>query len=561
MSAEDEAGVSSATGKEIGKHLLGGPQLSPPASTDKASLLIVDDRESNLLALETVLINLGQKIVRASSGRQALSEILEQDFAVILMDVRMPGMDGFETAELIRRRKRSSHIPIIFVTAADDAITHQLKAYSLGAVDYILKPIDPDVLRSKVRVFIELHQKSKALEDRTQELAQRNAELAEKNQELRVEVRCRRRAEESLKESRDFYLGLFNEFPALIWKSNAEGKFDYFNRSWLSFVGRSLDEQIGEGWTRNVHAEDLESCLRSYRDAFDAREPFSAEFRLRRADGEYRWVASYGRPHFNLDSRFAGYIGSCYDLTERRRGEEKTREANRELEAFSYTVSHDLRSPLRSIAGLCQILIEDFAGKVLDEGGLKYARSAIKCAELGDELIRDLLSFSRLAREQVELGPVDLDVLVGEVAQDLCREPNPVTLNGTLGKVTGNRVFLAQVFSNLFSNAVKFVVPGRAPEVRVRRESRPEGPVRIWVEDNGIGIAPEYHERIFRVFERLEDARAYPGTGIGLAIVRRAMDRLGGNAGVESEPGKGARFWIELGEPRVGSALSGGKTC
>jgi two-component system, sensor histidine kinase and response regulator len=370
---------------------------------EKVNLLIVDDQEENLVAFETILQDLGQNLVMARSGEEALRHLYKDDFAVLLLDVRMPGMDGFETASYVRARPRSRHIPIIFVTAFDDTLDRVAQGYSIGAVDYIMKPVNVDILRSKVKVFVELSLKTKSLER---------------------EVRERKRAEEEL------------------------------------------------------------------------------------------------------------------------------RSTNRELEAFSYSVSHDLRGPLRAINGYGEILAEGYREKPFDEEGRSCVRKICESARQMNTLIEDLLSFSRLSREKIELSPLDpADVLAQSLTLVSLGDAETV-LDPSYPPVQANRVLLGQVFSNLVSNAIKFVPPGVRPRVRVRGETSGDR-VRIWVEDNGIGIEAEYHDRIFRVFERLNPGTGYPGTGIGLAIVRRAMDRMGGRVGVESSPGQGSRFWVDL--PRARS--------
>src|SRR6185436_8720536 len=184
-----------------------------------------------------------------------------------------------ETAELIRKRRRSRHVPLIFVTAVDDDVEHIAKGYAVGAVDYIMKPLNPDILRSKVRVFVELYHK-------TRELADKTVELTEKNAALEKEIRKRERVERILAKSRDFYLALFDEFPTLVWRSDEEGRITYFNRSWLTFVGRTLDQEVHDGWANSIHPEDRERCVAQYNASFQTREPFELEYRQRRKDGE-----------------------------------------------------------------------------------------------------------------------------------------------------------------------------------------------------------------------------------------------------------------------------------
>lgn len=219
-----------------------------------------------------------------------------------------------------------------------------------------------------------------------------------------------------------------------------------------------------------------------------------------------------------------------------------------ELEAFSYTVSHDLRAPLRGMQGFAQALLEDYSPQ-LDETGRDYARRVVDASRKMDVLIQDLLSYSRLSREQLSIGSVDLDPIAVEVSRGVedavNRRGGRIDIVAPLGRVAGNGRILHQMVFNLVGNAVKFVPPDVAPAVRMFSESR-NGRLRLWVEDNGIGIAPEHQQRIFGVFERLHGGEAYPGTGIGLAIVRRGAERMGGDAGVESSPGRGSRFWIEV---------------
>jgi signal transduction histidine kinase len=223
-------------------------------------------------------------------------------------------------------------------------------------------------------------------------------------------------------------------------------------------------------------------------------------------------------------------------------------EINAELEAFAHTVSHDLRAPLRAMQGFAVALLEDL-GDRLGEKGTEYAGRIRGAAERMDRLILDLLAYSRFSRMELKLQEVNLGELVATAVDQLeveIRETGArVRVDGALPEVLGQREILLQVVLNLLSNALKFVSEGTVPQVRVWAEPRP-GAVRLWVEDSGIGIAPSHYERIFHVFERLHGVEEYPGTGVGLAIVRKAVSRLGGSSGLESEVGRGSRFWIEL---------------
>jgi signal transduction histidine kinase len=221
--------------------------------------------------------------------------------------------------------------------------------------------------------------------------------------------------------------------------------------------------------------------------------------------------------------------------------------ANQELEAFSYSVSHDLRAPLRAIRQLSQVLLEDYGDKLDPDARGILDRIMMSGSRL-DLLIRDVLAYSRVIRSPVQFWPVKLDNLIFEVIQQQPALQAPqatISIQSPLLPVLGHDAFLTQCFSNLLENAVKFVSKGKAPEITVRTEPR-GSMVRIWVEDNGIGIEPRHQQRLFNLFERVHSEQEYEGTGIGLSIVRKAVERMGGTVGVESEPGKGSRFWMEL---------------
>ena len=234
------------------------------------------------------------------------------------------------------------------------------------------------------------------------------------------------------------------------------------------------------------------------------------------------------------------------EISEERRV--KVAEANRELERFASSISHDLRAPLRTMQGMAVALKVDYANR-LDATAQNYTDKIISAAERMDELIQDLLAYSRMNLDQFELERVDVKALIEEVtamiAANIQERNATVTLEGTFGAAKASPALLNQVISNLLVNAIKFTGPGVKPQVTVRGEVNPAS-VRIYVKDNGIGIAPEHQQQIFKMFERLHTVAEYPGTGVGLAIVQRAMARMGGSLGLESEPGRGSCFWIDL---------------
>lgn len=278
----------------------------------------------------------------------------------------------------------------------------------------------------------------------------------------------------------------------------------------------------------------------------------------RRKDGREIHVSLTVSPIKDARGKIIGASRIARDITERKRAEEEVRRANRELaavnaelESFSYSVSHDLRAPLRAMQGFAQALLEDYADR-LDSVAQDYAQRIVGATRRMDTLMQDLLAYSRLSNADLHLRSVCLASIVAEaqaqLKEALQERKARLTVEETLPQVVGHPTTLVQVVANLLANAAKFVAPGVQPQVRVRAEERGMR-TRLWVEDNGIGIESEHWDRIFRVFERLHGIETYPGTGIGLAIVRKGVERMGGLVGVESEPGRGSRFWIEL--PRV----------
>jgi len=515
---------------------------------DKVNILIVDDRPDKLLALEACLSSLNQHLVRAQSGSEALKCLLKEEFAVILLDVSMPGMDGFEAATLIRQRPRTEHVPIIFVTSMSQSEAQMFKGYSLGAVDYILSPIVPDVLRTKVSVFVDLYKKAEQIRRQGEEL-RKLQEVQHKRQLAAVEDQL----EAETKRNRFFTLAL-----DLLAIADFEGRFLQINPVWEKTLGFSEQELKARAGLDFVHPDEraeMERQLERLREG-DVTTYFEGRYRCK--DGSYRWLGWTAAPFV---SEKLIYI-FARDITTRKQHEaaieglnhqlehrvQQLTEANAELEAFNYTISHDLRSPLRSMQGFAQALIED-CDEQLNDTGKGYTRRIMTSSQYMDTLLQDLLKYSRLSRTEMDRTTLNLESVVNEVIESLNREIEDkkaaVEIERPLLQVYANLSTLKQVLSNLITNALKFVEDGNSPRIRFRTEQR-DGSVRVWVEDNGIGIAQEHQDKIFGLFERLHNANHYPGTGVGLAIVRKAMERMGGRVGLISKSGQGSRFWLEL---------------
>lgn len=351
--------------------------------------------------------------------------------------------------------------------------------------------------------------------------------------------------------------------------ADTEGRFVLWNQAAERLVGLGPSDTPPEHWPSHYGvylpdqvtpypAERLPLVRAIHGDSVDGDEQF---VRNPTAPAGV-WLRVTARPLTDAEGRHRGGVVTFRDVTSAKAADseiarlhaeltERVRQleaANRELEAFAYTVSHDLRAPLRAMQGFSQALLEDY-GSALDETAGEYARRVVGAAERMDVLIGDLLQYSRLTRAELPPRPMSLARAVEEARHQLgaalTERGARITVEEGLPDVLAHARTVVQVLTNLLSNAVKFVAADVEPRVRVRAERRGAS-VRLWVEDNGIGIAPEHQERIFRVFERLHGLEAYPGTGVGLAIVAKGTERMGGRAGVESAPGAGSRFWVEL---------------
>jgi PAS domain S-box-containing protein len=386
-------------------------------------------------------------------------------------------------------------------------------------------------------------------------------------------------ARRTLEAERDRASALLRAFvaavPGVVYAKDREGRMLVANEGLAAVFGQPLGTILGR--TDPEFLDDphqAAAVVAVDRRVMESGSPEQVEEVVSLPDGTPRVWLSTKAAFRNDAGEVVGLVGSSVDITERKQAEAALRgseaalrrlaedlerrvqertarlaEANGELEAFAHSVAHDLRAPLRTMQGFAAALDEDYAA-ALDELGRDYLARIMRGAGRLDELIRDLLAYSRITREEIEMGRVDLDSLATEVFGQLraaIEEKHAlVVVEGPLPPVLGHRVVLSQALLNLVSNAMKFVEPNIRPEVRIQAEARSGGRLRLWVEDNGIGIAPEHAARIFEVFQRLHGSEEYPGTGIGLAIVRRGAERLGGSAGVESVPGQGSRFWIEL---------------
>ncbi len=529
--------------------------LHPP----QASILLVDDIPANLLALEALLAPFGHRLVRAASGQEALRCALQEDFAVILLDVRLGDMSGIEVTAMLRDRERTRHTPVLLMTAASSDDRELLEGYAHGAVDYLRKPIVPEVLRTKVSVFVDLYLAREAMR--------------------RQEAQLRAREREALESAhREHLYDLLMQAPAAIAINRGpELVFEFINPLYEKVTGRTvplgrpLREVLPEIASQTPLMEILHGVLKTGTPFHGTEYPVKWD---RQGTGrlEEGFFNLMYRPMRERDGRVTGIITFAVEVTEQvharrklehlaselsqlnsqleHRVQERTaqlQEANRELESFSYSVSHDLRAPLRHITGFAQLL-ERRSGEKLDDTSRGYLKTIIAATQQGGTLVDDLLSFSRMGRAELRKKSVDLRALVEEVRHELETDATGRSVEwriGALPHVEADPSLLRQVVRNLLGNALKYTRPRSQTVIEVgAHEVR--GEVEIWVRDNGVGFEMQYVDKLFGVFQRLHTAEQFEGTGIGLANVRRIISRHGGRTWAEGAPGQGATFHFSL---------------
>lgn len=413
----------------------------------RPKILLVDDREDNLMSMEAILSPDDYILVKANSGRQALKILLtEIDFALILMDVKMPNLNGFETAALIYEREKLKHIPIIFITANNYGEENVYKGYRMGAVDYIYKPINPELLRAKVSVLVDLYRKNHRLMEQEQR-------LKAINRNLELEVNERKASEERVKE-----------------------------------LNRQLLENI--------------SLLES---------------------------------------------------------------ANRDLDRFAFMASHDLQEPLRKIRTFSDLLFVKYQ-EMLDTSAINYITRIQNAAVRMQTLISDILAFSRINNEKESFVNYNLNLIFQEVLDELdgsIQEKSAKIEKQDLPFIDVNPGLIRPLFFNLLSNALKYSRKGVPPVIQVRSEmisattsnKEPIQYCRIYVQDNGIGFDQQYAEQIFDMFRRLHVHSEFEGTGIGLTLCKKIVEKHNGFISVQSKVNKGSNFIISLPVHQPGTPL------
>ena len=518
--------------------------LVKPLSTGgaAASILLVDDSPGNLLALEAILEPLGHHLVRASSGEEALTRVNEEEFAVILMDLRMPGMGGLRTIELIRAREQSATTPIILLSAVAAESSDLANGYAHGAVDFLLKPFDPDILRSKVSVFIDLYLKEQTIKQQAAQLRERDREVFERRSERR-------------------FRALMDALPQCVWASRSDLLFYYWNKQASEYSGPPEGEPVSySNLVELVHPDDRGHAETGWATAIEGKRDVVFQARLRRQrDGAFPWFQIRIVPLFEFQ-KVLGWIVAATDVDTQHHALEQAEIANRMKEEFLAIVSHELRNPLNAIKGWTHLL----RSGTLDQAQTNKALETIeRNVELQTSLIEDLLDVSSIIRGKLKLTLKSLGLAgVVEAAMAAVRPAaeakgvvlefiNDVASDGLVGDADR----LQQVFWNLLSNAIKFTPRSGRVTVRLAREGEQ---IVLMVRDTGQGIPPHFLPHVFERFRQAEGPliRTHGGLGLGLAIVRHLVELHGGKVAADSDgTDKGATFWVYL--PNRDSEMAG----
>jgi PAS domain S-box-containing protein len=379
-----------------------------------------------------------------------------------------------------------------------------------------------------------------------------------------MDVTEARGAELRVLESERRFRAVAERAPALIWSCDTNLQRDYFNKTWLNFTGRNLDAELGSGWQAGVPEADVARWHEVVGTAARQRDPYSIEYRLRRADGAFRWVIETGSARLAADGSFAGYLGSCIDITTRKVNEAeleahvkaRTREleiANQELESFPYSVSHDLRGPVRAIQGFAEIAIEECeAGN--GAAAVERLHRVIKAAERMNKLIDAVIGMARISRAEPVIETVNLTRMAEEIMgflRSAAAVPRAVEVMIAPDlECQGDERLLRIVLENLLGNAWKFTA--RVPSPRIEFGTQLIDDQRVFfVRDNGAGFKPALAHKLFHAFERLHDAAQFEGLGVGLNTVQRVIEKHAGRVWAEGSEGKGATFYftVKVGEP------------
>lgn len=485
-------------------------------------ILIVDDQVENIYSLNKLLKSWDFEVDTAQSGEEALKKVLKNDYALIILDVQMPGIDGFEVAETLSGYSRTKEIPIIFLTAVNTDKKFITKGYASGGIDYITKPVDPDILILKVRTFYRLYEQTVALND--------SKEI------LKLEIEARKKAQQDLNDKVEHLHTTLESLPQIAFRADAFGNVFFVNKNWF-------DYSTDPGIYPEVHADDI-TMDAIWEDCMQHLQPHEVELRIRELrSGAFRFHLLRIIP-VKGDGGIKSWVGTFTDIDDQKQEERKKDE-------FLSIASHELKTPLTSIKAYIQ-LIERMENKQPESKVATYIHRAHDQVSKLDGLINDLLDVSKIENGKLKINkkPFDMEKLIAGVVETIqytsAQPALRIERQGPLitGEIYGDAFRIEQILINFFTNAIKYS-PGA--EKIVLHTAQENDHIYIGVQDFGIGIPDHKKKNVFTKFYRVEESSVqFQGLGIGLYICAEIIKQHQGTYGVESTLGEGTTFYFTL---------------
>jgi PAS domain S-box-containing protein len=506
----------------------------PQHKTGKPVILIVDDQPQNTELLEAYLVPKGYEIVKAANGEEALEKLSVNQIDLILLDVMMPGIDGFEVTRRVRADDKTHLLPIILITALKET-EDRVKGIEAGCDDFISKPVDKMELLARVQSLLKI----KGYNDL----------MSNYQKELEI-------AKQSADEASDFAESVINTVREPLISLDKDLRVVAVSRSFYEFFKVKPEETVGQliydlgnkQWDIPELRELLETILpqKTTFDNYEVEHDFAGIGR--------RIMLLNARQIQRVFGKERIILLAIEDITDRKKAEDELRQrtaeleaSNKELEAFSYSVSHDLRAPLRSMAGFSTALLEDYSER-LDEDGKLYLRKIQDSSEVMGQIMDDLLKLSGVTRSEINFEKVNLSDMARKVVEELQKDAPLRKVKITISPdmtAFGDKNLLNIMLQNLLGNAWKYSSKTSEPRIEMGTVVH-NGKQAYFVRDNGVGFDMAYANKLFKPFQRLHKATEFAGTGIGLATVQRIVNRHGGEVWAEAKVGEGATFYFTL---------------